>query len=222
MPSSSEQLKQQLFQLKQELARYPQAPKLLAVSKQQAPETLAQAFLAGQTCFGENYLQEALTKMALLNKYQIEWHFIGPIQSNKCKAIAEHFQWVQSLDRLKVAEKLAGFCPKEKTLQICIQINIDQEENKSGIPLEEVRHFCAEIKKFPQLNLRGLMAIPKVSESLSEQRQSFAKLAHCFKQLKMDYPEIDTLSMGMSNDYQIALEEGSTMIRLGSKLFGER
>lgn len=216
-----EQFSQQLLYVQQELARYPQA-RLVAASKQQNAEILAQAFLAGQKCFGENYLQEALTKIQLLQAYDIEWHFIGPIQSNKCKSIAEHFHWVQSVDRFKIAEKLAKFCPTGKVLQICVQVNIDNDENKSGLPIDEVFDFCKTIKKFPQLCLRGLMAIPQVSENSDEQRKSFAKLANCFKTLQTSFPELDTLSMGMSNDYQIALEEGSTMIRLGSKLFGER
>lgn len=216
-----EQFSHQLLALQQELSAYPNA-RLLAVSKQQNAETLAQAFLAGQTCFGENYLQEALAKMQLLQDYAIEWHFIGPIQSNKCKAIAEHFQWVQSVDRFNIAEKLAKFCPSGKILQICVQVNVDQEVNKSGLQINEVFDFCEAIKNFPQLCLRGLMAIPKVSENSDDQRKSFVKLANCFKELQKHYPTMDTLSMGMSNDYKIALEEGASLIRLGSKLFGER
>lgn len=216
-----EQFSQQLLALQQELSAYPKT-RLLAVSKQQTAETLEQAFLAGQKSFGENYLQEALTKMQLLQAYDIEWHFIGPIQSNKCKSIAEHFHWVQSVDRFKIAEKLATYCPAGKILQICVQVNIDQDANKSGLQVNEVIDFCDSIKKFPQLCLRGLMAVPQVSENRDEQRKSFVKLANCFKALQRHYPEIDTLSMGMSNDYQIALEEGASLIRIGSKLFGER
>lgn len=213
---------QKLHQLLQELGTFPQNPKLLAVSKQQSAEQIAQAFLAGHKRFGENYVQEALDKILQLSAYDIEWHFIGPIQSNKCKTIAQHFHWIQSLDRIKVAEKLNHYCPEGKILNVCVQVNIDQEINKSGILENEILNFCQSLSTFPHLKLRGLMAIPKASESHSEQRQSFAKLAHCFKQLQTQYPSIDTLSMGMSDDYRIALEEGATMIRLGSKLFGAR
>jgi len=157
-----------------------------------------------------------------LKAYPIEWHFIGPIQSNKCKAIAENFHWVQSLDRLKIAEKLTNYCPKGKILNICVQVNVDMEENKSGILIEDLPNFCDSLGAFTQLKLRGLMAIPKASESFDKQRESFAKLASSFKELKASYPDVDTLSMGMSNDYQIALNEGSTMIRIGTSLFGSR
>jgi pyridoxal phosphate enzyme (YggS family) len=217
-----EQFTQKLNTLTQELATFPQNPKLLAVSKQQSVEQIAAAFLAGHKLFGENYAQEAVAKILQLSTFDIEWHFIGPIQSNKCKTIAEHFHWVQSLDRLKIAEKLNSYCPQEKVLNVCVQVNIDQEIHKSGILENDVADFCQSLTAFPRLKLRGLMTIPKATQSHSEQRQSFAKLAQCFKQLKMQHPHIDTLSMGMSHDYRIALEEGATMIRLGSKLFGVR
>jgi PLP dependent protein len=217
-----EQFSKKLNVITQELHAFPQNPKLLAVSKQQSAEQIAVAFLAGHKRFGENYAQEALPKMLQLRAYDIEWHFIGPIQSNKCKIIAENFHWVQSLDRIKVAEKLNSYCPQGKILNVCVQVNIDQEINKSGMLENEVLNFCQSLKAFPRLKLKGLMAIPKATQNHSEQRQSFAKLARCFKQLQMQHPDIDTLSMGMSVDYHIALEEGATMIRIGSKLFGAR
>ena len=217
-----EQFAQKLHRLLQEFDTLPQNPKLLAVSKQQSAAQIAVAFLAGQKRFGENYAQEALDKILQLSTCDIEWHFIGPIQSNKCKIIAQHFHWVQSLDRIKIAEKLNRYCPEGKVLNVCVQVNIDQEVSKSGILENEIASFCHSLSAFPRLKLRGLMAIPKANESHSEQRQSFAKLTDCFKQLQIQHPSVDTLSMGMSDDYRIALEEGATMIRLGSKLFGAR
>lgn len=205
-----------------QLATFDQQPALLAVSKRQDSSQLREAFLAGQKRFGENYLQEALTKIEQLKDLNIEWHFIGPIQSNKCKAIAENFHWVQSLDRSTIADKLNKHCPNNKILQVCVQINIDQEKDKSGIHERELDEFCAHIQSLPKLQLRGLMLIPKATENISEQKQSFVKMHTHFKSLQKKYSHIDTLSMGMSGDYLIALEEGATMIRLGSALFGKR
>jgi len=197
-------------------------PVLLAVSKGQSEQQILNAYQLGLRCFGENYLQEALRKMDALQTLDIEWHFIGPIQSNKCKTIAERFAWVQSLDRIKIAEKLNQHCPAGKILNVCIQINIDDETQKSGIPVQELNDFCTRLDQFARLRLRGLMVIPKNTESVSEQRQSFANIAKVFKTLQKTYPDIDTLSMGMSNDFEIACEQGSTMIRIGTALFGKR
>ncbi len=199
-----------------------QKPVLLAVSKGQSAQQIREAYQLGLHRFGENYLQEALQKMAVLTSLDIEWHFIGPIQSNKCKAIAEHFCWVQSLDRIKIAEKLNQYCPADKILNVCVQINIDDEKQKSGIRVKELEDFCTRLSQLPHLRLRGLMAIPKVTESVSEQRQSFANIAKVFKILQTTYVDIDTLSMGMSDDFELACEQGSTMIRLGTALFGKR
>ena len=205
-------------------ARDPAArrPELLAVSKGQPIQRIQEAYQLGLRRFGENYLQEALEKMDALPATDIEWHFIGPLQSNKCKTIAERFSWVQSLDRLKIAQKLNHYCPANKTLNVCVQVNVDNEIQKAGINTNSVDDFCAELSRFPRLRLRGLMLLPKITESVSEQRQSFANIAHIFKHLQKTYPDIDTLSMGMSDDFEIACEQGSTMIRLGSALFGKR
>ena len=220
--NSPKSIAQQIITITEQLSQYKHRPQLLAVSKKQSTANIREAFEAGQCRFGENYLQEALEKIQTLEDLTIEWHFIGPIQSNKCKAIAESFHWVQSLDRIKVAKKLNDYCPDGKKLHVCIQVNIDREENKSGIYAEDLERFCEQLSPFNNLNLRGLMLIPKARESISEQRQSFAKLHALFTRLQDKYPTIDTLSMGMSKDYDIALEQGSTMIRLGTSLFGTR
>lgn len=209
--------------IEQTLASYPTTPSLLAVSKKQSAHAIEQAYSHGQRHFGENYVQEALQKITTLKHLtDIQWHFIGTIQSNKCKAVAEHFHWVQSLDRLKIAQKLNEACPEGKLLSICVQVNIDQEQQKAGIPLTQVQAFCEHLLDFDHLRLRGLMALPQAQKSIGAQRQSFARLAQEFKQLQRQWPTLDTLSMGMSTDYQLAIEEGASMVRLGSAIFGER
>ncbi len=215
-------LSERLERLNQEHSLHAHKPSILAVSKGQTTELLRTVYASGQHSFGENYLQEALEKIDALNDLNIHWHFIGPIQSNKCKSIAEHFHWVQSIDRRKVAAKLNECCPNGKNLQVCIQVNIDNDPDKSGIDLGELDEICAYVDSLENLNLRGLMTIPKASKSVSEQRASFAKLAERFYALQKQFPDMDTLSMGMSGDYQIALEEGATLTRIGTGLFGPR
>ena len=205
-----------------QLSLFKQNSTLLAVSKKQTASTIQQAYLLGQRRFGENYAQEALPKIEELRDLNIEWHFIGPIQSNKCRAIAENFHWAQSLDRISIADKLNKLCPANKTLQVCVQVNVDKEANKSGIYIEELENLCMHIHALPRLELRGLMLIPKATKCISEQRQSFAKIKEQFMLLQKKYAQLDTLCMGMSNDYLIALEEGATMIRIGTALFGKR
>lgn len=197
--------------------------RILVVSKKQAIDSIREAYLQGQHHFGENYLQEALPKIEQLKELsEIQWHFIGPIQSNKCKAIAEHFDWVQSLDRLSIAKKINEHCPASKQLQVCVQVNLDKEKQKAGIAFEDVGSFCQSLQQFEHLTLRGLMLIPKANQDKTSLKASFSKMAQCFNKLKKDYPEMDTLSMGMSQDYILALEEGATMVRIGSAIFGER
>lgn len=209
--------------IEQTLASYPTRPTLLAVSKKQSIQAIEQAYAHGQRHFGENYVQEAVYKInALKHLTDIQWHFIGAIQSNKCKAIAEHFHWIQSVDRLKIAQKLNDACPEGKRLNICVQVNIDQEQQKAGIPLAKVSAFCEQLVACRHLQLRGLMALPQAKKSIGAQRQSFARLAQEFKRLQRLWPTMDTLSMGMSSDYQVALEEGASMVRLGTSIFGER
>ena len=196
---------------------------LLAVSKTWPSDAIRQANQAGQGIFGENYLQEALKKIVDLADLSIEWHFIGPIQSNKTKDIATHFDWVQSVDRAKIAQRLAAQRPQNfPSLNICIQINIDDEASKSGVAITELFSFAEQISQLDRLVLRGLMIIPAKTENVDQQRLSLKKAHHLFEQLAEKYPTVDTLSMGMSADMIPAIEEGSTMVRIGTALFGQR
>jgi len=196
---------------------------LLAVSKTFPSTAIRLAYEAGQTAFGENYVQEALDKMAELGDLPLEWHFIGPIQSNKTRSIAENFAWVHSVDRLKIAERLSAQRPQTlPPLNICIQVNISNEDSKSGIPAEETLKLALELAKFPRLKLRGLMAIPAPSEKFEAQRQPLACLHELMLQLQTHGLELDTLSMGMSHDFEAAIMEGATIVRIGSAIFGER
>ena len=197
--------------------------KLLAVSKTFPPDALREAYQAGQTCFAENYVQEALDKVAALHDLPIEWHFIGPIQSNKTRAIAENFSWVHSVDRLKIAERLSEQRPAHlPPLQICLQVNISNEASKSGFASDEVSVLAHTIEKLPNLKLRGLMAIPAPSDDITAQRSPFAQLKALLDQLNRQGSQLDTLSMGMSHDFPAAIAEGATIVRIGSAIFGNR
>ncbi|MDX1551210.1 MAG: YggS family pyridoxal phosphate-dependent enzyme [Marinobacter sp.] len=207
--------------------RKPGAVHLLAVSKKQPADKLRAAYEAGQRAFGESYVQEALDKMeALTDLDTIEWHFIGPVQSNKTRQIAEAFDWVHSVDRLKIAHRLneqrdSGLPP----LNICLQVNINKEDSKSGCALEDLTELADAIEEMPNLSLRGLMAIPDPDQPEAELRSSFRKLANALKKLRQEAPAsgpLDTLSMGMSDDLEMAIEEGSTWVRVGTALFGPR
>ncbi|GGC70081.1 UPF0001 protein [Marinobacter halophilus] len=200
---------------------------LLAVSKTRSPEELRAAADAGQIAFGENYLQEALDKVAALNDLnQIEWHFIGPIQSNKTRQIAETFAWAHSVDRLKIARRLSEQRPTSlPPLNLCLQVNINSEASKSGCALTDLPELAAAVGELPNLKLRGLMAIPDPGQSESELRTSFRTLANALRALKQEQPEagpLDTLSMGMSDDLEAAIAEGATWVRVGTALFGTR
>jgi pyridoxal phosphate enzyme (YggS family) len=196
---------------------------LLAVSKTFPSTAIRLAYEAGQSAFGENYVQEALDKMGELGDLPLEWHFIGPIQSNKTRLIAEYFSWVHSVDRLKIAERLSAQRPQAlPPLNICIQVNISNEESKSGIPADETLKLALELAKLPRLKLRGLMAIPAPSENSDEQRQPLACLRELLLQLKAQGLDLDTLSMGMSHDFEAAIMEGATIVRIGSAIFGKR
>ena len=207
--------------------REPDSVRLLAVSKTRPPEDLRAAAAAGQTAFGENYLQEALDKIAVLADLpDIQWHFIGPIQSNKTRQIAEAFAWVHSVDRLKVARRLSEQRPdSQPPLNICLQVNINEEASKSGCTLAQLPELVAAIGELPNLKLRGLMAIPDPGQPEGELRLSFRKLANTLQELKHQCPEagpLDTLSMGMSGDMELAIAEGATWVRVGTALFGAR
>ena len=197
--------------------------KLLAVSKHQALPTLVEAIQADQLAFGENYVQEMAEKAAQLQQYPIEWHFIGPIQSNKTRQIAELATWVHSVDRLKIAERLSAQNPNSKQpIQICLQVNISDEASKSGVAAEQILELASAVKKLPNLQLRGLMAIPAPEEDFAKQRQAFAAVRGLCEQLNNQGFQLDTLSMGMSNDLEAAIAEGATIVRLGTALFGAR
>jgi len=201
--------------------------RLLAVSKTRPPEDLREAFAAGQIAFGENYVQEALEKIEALGDLDgIEWHFIGPIQSNKTRQIAASFDWVHSVDRLKIARRLSEQrTPSLPPLNICLQVNIDEEDTKSGCSVDELPGLVEAVGDLPNLNLRGLMAIPDPDQPESELRASFRKLANALKSLKQEFPDVgplDTLSMGMSDDLEMAVAEGATWVRVGTAVFGAR
>ncbi len=199
------------------------AVKLVAVSKAQDAERLREAYLAGQTVFGENYVQEAIVKQNQLDDCNIEWHFIGPIQSNKTQLIAQHFSWVQSVDRLKIAQRLSKARDiKLPPLNICIQLNSSNEMSKSGIQSQELIELATEIIKLPNLRLRGLMAIPAPTSDTTKQHQQFKVVKNAFVELQRNGFDIDTLSIGMSDDYVAAIEEGATIVRIGSAIFGAR
>ena len=197
--------------------------RLLAVSKAQPASKLRAAFLAGQHAFGENYVQEAIGKQAELKDLAIEWHFIGPIQSNKTALIAEHFAWVHSVDRLKIAQRLNEARPSNMPpLNVCIQINSSEEGSKSGVNIGLQSMLAKAISTMPQLKLRGLMAIPAPTQDFSKQRAQFKIVADAYKNLQQQGFELDTLSIGMSDDYVAAIEEGATILRIGSAIFGKR
>ena len=196
---------------------------LLAVSKTQPGTAIRAAAAAGITHVGENYLQEALDKMTTLADLPLCWHFIGPIQSNKTRSIAEHFDWVHSVDRLKIARRLSEQRPPQMPpLQVCLQVNISGEPSKSGIQPGELAQLAAAVDELPALRLRGLMAIPAASTDTVIQRQAFAQLRHCLEALQTTLPGLDTLSMGMSADLESAIAEGSTIVRIGTGIFGHR
>lgn len=193
---------------------------LVAVSKTKPKEMIEQAYLAGQREFGENYVQEAVDKISQMQHLpDIVWHFIGPIQSNKTKYIASNFAWVHSVDRVKIAQRLNEQRASNDTpLNVCLQVNISQETTKSGININELSELAEIVANSPHLVLRGLMAIPEKHESTN----SFAKMQQLFLQYQQLYPSIDTLSMGMSDDLTEAIAAGTTMIRIGSAIFGSR
>ncbi len=207
--------------------RNPDTVHLLAVSKTRPPEDILEAAEAGQLAFGENYEQEAVGKIEAIKKsrpdLKLEWHFIGPIQSNKTRSIAEHFDWVHSVDREKIARRLSEQRPDHLgPLNICLQINISNEKTKSGILPEDMLKLAESISAMPNLRLRGLMAIPEPESDPARQRQPFAAMKALFDQLVQAGYNVDTLSMGMSDDMETAIQEGATTVRIGTAIFGKR
>ncbi len=202
--------------------RDPATIRLLAVSKKQPLAKLEAALAAGQHAFGESYLQEALPKIAALGDAP-EWHFIGPLQSNKTRPVAEHFDWVQSVDRLRIAERLSAQRPADRPpLDICLQVNVSGEARKAGVAPDELPALAAAVRELPGLRLRGLMTIPARSTDFEQQRVPFRQLRELFGQLLQAGFELDTLSMGMSNDLEAAIAEGATLVRIGTAIFGPR
>ena len=194
---------------------HTQQVRLVAVSKTRTVGEIQQAIDAGQRDFGENYLQEALGKIDFLRDKSLVWHFIGPIQSNKTAKISENFDWIHSLDRVKIAQRLSEQRPKKlNPLNALLQINIDSESSKSGVVLGEVADIVPQIEKLPNISLRGFMCIPIPENSA----QSFSKMA----ELISKYPKLDNLSMGMSMDLELAIERGATIVRIGTDIFGKR
>lgn len=198
--------------------------RLLAVSKTKPNDMIEAAWQAGQRAFGENYVQEGLTKIGeLAHLKNIEWHLIGPLQSNKCKPVAEHFDWVQSVDRLKIARRLNANRPDSLTpLNVCIQVNVSGEASKSGIAIKEAESLAEAIAQLPRLTLRGVMAIPSKTENNEQLSGEFHELHQLFTQLQQSYATVDTLSMGMTSDMPLAIACGSTMVRIGTAIFGAR
>lgn len=203
--------------------RDPQEIQLLAVSKTHSPQSVREAAQAGQRDFGENYLQEARDKQIAVANTALIWHFIGPIQSNKTRAIAENFAWVHSVDRLKIAQRLSTQRPATAPpLNVCIEINVSGEASKSGVLPQAAAALAEQVAVLPQLKLRGLMAIPAPTSDLQQQRQAFAQVRALFDALNQRGFKLDTLSMGMSDDMEAAIAEGATIVRIGTAIFGAR
>lgn len=217
------EIKSQIATVAASNGRSPDDILLLAVSKTKPVEDILAAYQAGQSDFGESYLQEAELKIKALADRNIQWHFIGPIQSNKTRKISELFDWVHSVDRYKIAERLNQHRPETlKPLNILLQVNIDNEASKSGISDDQVFPLAEQIAKLPQVNLRGLMAIPSVQADYQQQCIPFARMHTLLKELQKIHPQCDTLSMGMSNDMPAAIAQGSTLVRIGTAIFGKR
>lgn len=220
-------IKEQMASHARQTGRQPEQIKLLAVSKTKPAEAIQAAYQAGQRLFGESYVQEAVTKVQYLKNIpdyaDIEWHFIGPLQSNKTRLVAENFDWIHSIEREKIAQRLNEQRPAHlPALNICIQVNISGEQTKSGITADEVFGLAGIISNFPRLKLRGLMTIAENTDDLNIVRDNFLQMQELYNRLKNQYPSVDTLSMGMTDDMAVAIECGSTMVRIGTAIFGSR
>ena len=220
-------IKNEIEKIAKECGRDPNTIQLIAVSKTKPVEQITEAINAGQLAFGENYVQEGIEKIQYFEKNMpnndLIWHFIGPLQSNKSKLVAEHFDWMHTIDRLKIAQRLSDQRPNHMAkLNVLIQVNISQEASKSGVKPEEVTDLVKQIVALPNLNLRGLMAIPEIENDYDKQLKVFTKMQQLLHSLQKNYPFMDTLSMGMSGDMPAAINAGSTMVRIGTAIFGAR
>ncbi|HEX7027359.1 MAG TPA: YggS family pyridoxal phosphate-dependent enzyme [Gammaproteobacteria bacterium] len=216
-------VREQISKAEQEFNRIPSSVQLLAVSKTQPPETVAMAFDLGQRDFGENYLQEALPKIQTLKALPITWHFIGQIQANKTRPLSEYFDWIHSVDRLKIAKRLSDQRPHNfKPLNVCLQVNLENEAGKGGVRPAELPVLAGQIINLPRIRLRGLMAIPSRQDTFEGQRRLFRQLRNWQTLLNAEGLSLDTLSMGMSADLTAAIAEGATIVRVGTAIFGER
>ncbi|NOY17057.1 MAG: YggS family pyridoxal phosphate-dependent enzyme [Gammaproteobacteria bacterium] len=223
LETNKESLDQRVNTAAKRVNRDPGEICLLAVSKRQTAETVRSLAVLGQQSFGENYLQEALEKINQLADLALEWHFIGQIQRNKTAAIAENFDWAQSIDRLLIAERLSAQRPaKMDKLNVCIQVRMSEEYGKGGVSIDELLSLANAVSSLSGLVLRGLMTIPENTRDTEKQRQSFRRMYGLFNKMRSQHASVDTLSMGMSGNFEAAVEEGSTMIRVGTALFGSR
>lgn len=219
-----QQLRQRIRAAATQCGRDPEEVTLLAVSKTKPASAVEEAINAGQLAFGENYVQEGVEKIAALAAHpEVEWHFIGPLQSNKSRLVAEHFAWCHTVDRLKIAQRLNDQRPASlPPLNVLIQVNISDENSKSGIMLEALPELAQQVAALPQLRLRGLMAIPAPESDYARQLAVCQRMGEAFRQLKQRFPDVDTLSLGMSDDMEAAIAAGSTMVRIGTAIFGAR
>lgn len=226
METIAERVKSALHCLKQTAEKANRAPnsvQLLAVSKTKPVSDIVLAYEAGQRLFGENYVQEGVEKIQSMQELSdIEWHFIGPLQSNKTRLVANNFDWVQSIDRVKIAQRLNDQRSPHKKLNVCIQVNANNEPQKAGIAIDEVIPLAKQLVNMPNLSLRGIMAIPAANLDEPALMATFQQVQALFQQMQQQFDGIDTLSMGMTQDWKKAIICGSTMIRLGTALFGER
>jgi PLP dependent protein len=220
-------IKNEIHKIALDCERDPNSIELIAVSKTKPVTLITQAINAGQLSFGENYVQEGVEKIAYFKENMpetpITWHFIGPLQSNKTKLVAENFDWMHTIDRFKIAQRLDAQRPANMDkLNVLIQVNISNEESKSGVTINEVADLVKQIIILPNLKLRGLMAIPEIENDFTKQLEVFKQMSQLLEALQTDYPFLDTLSMGMSGDMKAAIVAGSTMVRIGSAIFGAR
>lgn len=216
-------LRLRIAKAEQSAGRAPNSVGLVAVSKTKPIGLIRAAVSDGQRAFGENYAQEAIEKATALADLGLEWHFIGPVQSNKTQGLAGAMAWVHTVDRLKIARRLNDQRPEGMpALNVCLQVNISRESSKAGLPPDQVAALACEVAGLPRLRLRGLMAIPAPTDNTLEQRQAFADMRELLLHLKLTLPELDTLSMGMSGDLEAAIAEGATLVRVGSDIFGAR